>query len=107
MRSADYKEIIEKAQSVQKKRLNKYGLRFNSQIPSGELDDMCLLGEEEQKLRQEIFEQYKMTARGMGKLLKVARTIADIAESDVVRSEHILEALSYRINDFFSGGESI
>ena len=78
---------------------------FTYNVPSNMIDDLCMLGEEEVKLRKHIFERYNLTARGMGKLLKVARTIADLDGSKVVLSNHILEALSYRINELGLGDE--
>lgn len=92
------------AQLVQKRRLEPYGIRFNSRIPANLLDEICGLGEAEQKLRREIFEQYDLSARGAAKLLKVARTIADLGHSEKVKCEHIWEALSYRMPEFYRGG---
>ena len=105
--SADIKKRVEEAHALQCERLKEYNIRFNSQIPSNMIDDLCMLGEEEVKLRKHIFERYNLTARGMGKLLKVARTIADLDGSKVVLSNHILEALSYRINELGLGDEHI
>lgn len=92
------------AQLVQKRRLEPYGIRFNSKIPAKLLDEICGLGEEEQKLRRKLFEQYDLSARGAAKILKVARTIADLGHSEKVKCEHIWEALSYRMPEFYRGG---
>ena len=53
---------------------------------------------------REIFSKFNLTARGYGKILKVARTIADLAGSDQIRPEHIAEAVQYR--SFQLGGEN-
>ena len=92
---------------VQKKRLAPYQISFNSQIPAHLLEEVCMLGEEERRLRQEAFEQYELTARGAGKVLRVARTIADLDHSECVTCSHILEALSYRMGNFYQGGEML
>jgi magnesium chelatase family protein len=91
---------VETAQKVQKRRLEPYHILYNSQIPSNVLEEVCQLGKEEKELRQEIFECYDLSARGASKLLKVARTIADLSYSEKVTCEHLWEALSYRMPDF-------
>ncbi len=92
------------AHAVQKRRLQKYGVLFNSQIPANVLDKVCQLGNEEKELRKDVFQQYNLTARGAARVLRVARTIADLAHSDKVKCNHIWEALSYRMSDMFQKG---
>lgn len=103
--SETIKQRIIEAHQVQRERLAPYQISFNSQIPAHLLEEVCMLGEEECRLRQEAFEQYELTARGAGKILRVARTIADLDHSDRVTCNHMLEALSYRMSDFYQGGE--
>ena len=102
-------EIIKRrvitAQDVQKRRLSPFGIRYNSQIPSKLLEEVCKLGKEEKELRKDVFEQYGLSARGDSKVLKVARTIADLDHADAVKCKHMWEALSYRLPDFYQGGE--
>ncbi len=102
--SLKVKERVLAAQAVQKKRLAPFGIRFNSQIPSNLLEEVCYLGSEERNLRKEIFENYQLSARGSAKVLKVARTIADLDHSEPVKCNHIWEALTYRMSDFYQGG---
>ena len=101
------KQRVLKAQNIQKKRLEPYGVLFNSQIPAKELEQICGLGMKEKQVRKKIFETYQLSARGTAKLLKVARTIADLDESQYVKEKHIWEALSYRMSDFYGGGAGI
>lgn len=98
------KERVIDAQVTQQKRLEPYHVHFNSQIPANHLDELCNLGTNEKELRKEIFESYQLSARGISKLLKVARTIADLDGCDKVTEKHIWEALSYRMPDFYKGG---
>ncbi|MBR1597480.1 MAG: YifB family Mg chelatase-like AAA ATPase [Lachnospiraceae bacterium] len=105
--SGDIKKRIVHAKDIQRKRLIKLGVNCNSQIPPKELNSICMLGEEEVKLIEEMFEKLELTARGMNKILKVSRTIADLDDSEEVTRNHILEALSYRINDFMRGEEGL
>lgn len=103
--SEQIKRRVLTAQAVQKRRLEPYGLLFNSQIPANLLDSFCMLGKEEKELRKEAFNRYGLSARGASKVLKVARTIADLEHSEAVKCKHIWEALSYRMSDFYRGGE--
>lgn len=104
--SDEIKKRVVVAQQVQRKRLEKFGVRYNSQIPPNILDAVCILGPKEKVLRRKAFEQYGLSARGAGKVLKVARTIADLDHEECVKERHILEALSYRLPDFYGGGKA-
>jgi len=105
---AETSEVIRKrvaeAQRIQRKRLKPYNLLYNSQIPYNILEDICGLRRQEKALQKEIFEKYDLSARGLTKLLKVARTIADLGKEERVTCDHIWEALSYRLPDFHKGG---
>ena len=104
-RSADIRQRVMAAQAIQRERLQPYGVRFNSQIPANALEEVCQLGEREKQLRKEIFETHNLSARGMAKIMKVARTIADLEHSECVKCDHIWEALTYRMADFNRGGD--
>ena len=92
------------AHEIQRKRLQPFKLLYNSQIPGNKLEEICGLGQEEKKLQKEIFEKYELSARAATKILKVARTIADLAQKENVTCDHIWEALSYRMPSFHKGG---
>lgn len=103
-RSSDMKSRIVEAQRVQRDRLKCLDVKYNSQIPANRLEEICGLGSAEIDMRKEVFEQYNLTARGAAKVLKVARTIADIDGDDRVTCDHLWEAISYRMTDFYQGG---
>lgn len=85
------KEKVEQAREIQKKR----GI-LNSELTNSEIEKYCRLGAEEKLIMEKAFEKFSLTARGYYKILKVARTIADIDGSKEIKSAHIGEAVAYR-----------
>jgi magnesium chelatase family protein len=83
------------SQEIQRKR-NKG--RLNSRVSSKELERISHLDDIGVEILRGAVEKLKLSARSYSRALKVGRTIADIAGSEVVKSEHISEALSYRLN---------
>lgn len=73
-------------------------------LKDAELERYCKLGKEEEQLLENAYKSLKLSPRAYGKTLRVARTIADMDESEKIRSVHIAEALSYRILDQINGG---
>ena len=71
----------------------------NSLIPDRELDSICALGQDEKNILRDAYSRLKLSPRSYNKVLRVARTIADMDESEKVKLEHIAEALSYRTLD--------
>ena len=58
--------------------------------------EFCPLGKAEKELVEKAYEKYSLSARGYHRLLKVARTIADMAGEKDIKTPHLLEALCYR-----------
>ena len=59
----------------------------------------CIIDSEAEKTLKNSFEALGLTARAYNRVLKVARTIADLDSSEIIRSEHVLEAVQYRSLD--------
>lgn len=71
-------------------------IKYNSQMSTGDMKRFCRLGEEEEKLIKRIFAKKRLTARGYSKILKTARTIADIDGNVNITTANISEAFYYR-----------
>lgn len=61
-----------------------------------DIDTFCILGPQENELIQKAVQRLELSTRAYYRTLKLARTIADLANSDDIKSEHITEALGYR-----------
>lgn len=91
-----YNGVI-KARSMQKERFKND--TYNNEINASSIDMHCTLDEPSKKLMNLYFDKFKMSMRSYHKVLKIARTIADIEESAVIKESHIREALMYRSLD--------
>lgn len=102
--SADIKNRVDKARRIQLERYEGKGIYSNSQLSAGMLQEFCPLGQAENKLLKSAFDSLGLSARAHSRILKVARTIADLNGSDDIKAAHIAEAISYRSLDrkFFS-----
>lgn len=69
----------------------------NGNMSDADIEKYCALGEDEEALMKKAYDALKLSPRSYKKVLKVARTIADMDESEKIRIEHLAEALSYRI----------
>lgn len=94
--SAKMRERVLRAHELQTKRYHGTRFRFNSQLTSSALEQYCALGAAEQERMRHIFEQKNLTARAYHRMLKVARTIADLEESEEISLKHLNEAVIYR-----------
>lgn len=94
------KEII-KARGVQKERFKnkKLKIRLNSEMSSKQVDDLIEFGDDAEEFLKNILEKSFISARGYYRILKIARTIADLEESQNVKSRHLAEAFQYRVRE--------
>lgn len=94
--SASIKKRVCKARKIQEERYRKASYKSNALIPASKIDTVCILGKYEKELMMNAVQGMELSGRGYHKILKVARTIADLDESEEIRDKHLCEALSYR-----------
>lgn len=87
---------VEKARKMQEKRFAGSPVRCNSEMGSAEIKEFCSLLPEDETFLQAVYRQYGFSARGFDKLLKVARTTADLDGEWQIGRVHLCEAVSYR-----------
>ena len=97
--SAQIRERVEQARRLQKERFADTGIFSNSQMTSAMMHTHCALGKAENELLKNAFEKLKLSARAHNRILKVARTIADLEGSEAIKSAHLAEAIQYRSLD--------
>ncbi len=97
--SDSIRRSVMKARKMQEERFRGTGLRFNGQIPSSDMDRYCQLNQKLMRVMEEAYDAMKLSARAYYRILRVARTIADLSGEEMIREEHLLEAICYRAND--------
>lgn len=94
--SSELREKVMAAIALQRERYKGTDILFNSRLSAGQLDEYIKLGKAEKELLEQIYNKMKLSARGYHRILKVARTIADIDQEKDIHVNHIFEAVSYR-----------
>lgn len=94
------RERVLRAHEIQKKRYAGSPFRFNSQLTASALDTYCALGTAEEEQMRQVYIQKKLTARAYHRMIKVARTIADLEGSEQIQKQHLSEAVFYRPSEF-------
>lgn len=90
---------VEDAHKIQRERFKKDRIFFNSQMQEKHIKKYCELNKESIALLEKMNMKFNFSARSYSKILKVARTIADLDSSELILTKHILEAVKFRIND--------
>ncbi|MBO5657175.1 MAG: YifB family Mg chelatase-like AAA ATPase [Agathobacter sp.] len=104
--SADIQARVLKCFEIQRLRYANENFIHNSQIPVAKLKTYCALGEKEQRFMENVYEKMELTGRTYHKILRVARTIADMEESPDIQLRHLNEAICYRsIEGKYWGGD--
>ncbi|PWL48945.1 MAG: magnesium chelatase [Clostridiales bacterium] len=94
--SAAIRARVNAARGIQSARFAGTGIACNAHMPAAAIERHCALGADEQAMIRRAFDKFGMSARSYHKILKIARTIADLAASERITCAHIAEALQYR-----------
>lgn len=97
--SAVMRERICRAREIQRIRYKETKISTNAALDTRGVEHYCTLGSQEEALMRHAFEKLGLTARTYHKILKVARTIADLEGEKCIRTEHLQEAIGYRSLD--------
>jgi len=84
------------ARSLQRERFNRTKLTCNAEMTPTEVRDFCQVEEAAQSLLKAAMKQLYLSARAFHRILKLARTIADLENSDIIKTHHVAEAIQYR-----------
>lgn len=103
--SAEIRKRVIACHKVQRERFINEAFLYNNQIPAAKLNEYCYLGNKESNYMESMFEKMELTGRTYHKILRVARTIADLDGKKQIQLHHLQEAICYRsINEKFWGG---
>ncbi len=98
--SEDMRKKVMAAREEQRKRYQNTAVRFNSDLPAGEIEKYCYLEKKEKEMLEKIFDNFRLSVRSYHKLLKIARTIADLEGNGKVLTRHLQEAACYQVRDW-------
>lgn len=97
--SAEMRSMVLQAHRRQARRYTGLKLRFNSELSGSLLRRHCVITPEAEQLLQQAYDQLGLSLRAHDRLLKLARTIADLEEQDSIGASHVAEAIQYRSLD--------
>lgn len=94
--SENMSAMIDKARNVQLKRFKNSNVKFNAFMKPAQIYEFCTLGDKEKRFMENVYNSLQLTGRGYHKILKTARTIADLNGEERISVRHLSEAVSYR-----------
>lgn len=97
--SVDIQKRVNNAREIQLKRYEGLGIYSNSELSPSMIQKYCQLDDTGKRILKQAFDKLGLSARAYGRILKVARTIADLDESEKILEKHLLEAVQYRSLD--------
>lgn len=97
--SEQIKQRVNEARKIQQERYLEYGIFSNSELTPKLIEKYCKLDAKCKKLLQNAFEKLGLSARAHARILKVARTIADLDKKENIEVTHLAEAIGYRSLD--------
>ena len=96
MNSIEMRNRALAALEIQKQRFKGTNIIFNSQMGPSDIEKYVVLGDKEDKLMRDIYSKMNLSVRGYHRILRVARTIADLDEKELIETKHLMEAVCYR-----------
>ena len=97
--SETIRERVQKAHTIQRERFKNENITYNSQLSAQQIQKYCPLGETENMILKQVFDSLDLSARAYHKILKLARTIADLDAQENITPLHLTEAIQYRSLD--------
>lgn len=97
--SAEIRKRVNQARQIQLKRYKDHGIFSNSELTPNLTEKYCELDKASKQILENAFEKLGLSARAYGRILKVARTIADLEKSEKIQINHLAEAIQYRSLD--------
>lgn len=97
--SAQIRERVQKVQKRQQERYKNTAYQFNGELEPKDLERYCPLSPDAKQFLEYVFDGGHLSIRGCHKILKVARTIADMEEKEQIEEGHIQESYGYRMID--------
>ncbi len=95
------KERVNLARKVQRNRFSDRSLNTNAEMGEREIETFCHLSAESENILRSAFERMRLSARARARIIKVARTIADLDGCENIQPKHVFEAVSYRLEEKF------
>jgi magnesium chelatase family protein len=95
--SEEIRQIVAKARQIQQERFSGAGLQVNAEMGPKDIKRHCQIDAAAENLIKNAVVSHNLSVRGYHKLLKIARTIADLANSPLIQANHVAEAIAYRI----------
>lgn len=94
--SEDIRNRVNKARKVQQDRYKNYCIYSNSELTPKLMEKYCILDKKANLKLEEMLEKMKLSSRAYAKILRVSRTIADLENEQIIKENHVLEAIQYR-----------
>ena len=101
--SAAVKARVDAARAIQSARFRGTGISCNAHMTPAQIAEFCALDDAGEALMKNAFQRMNLTARSHDRILRVARTIADLDGAECIEVFHLAEAIQYRNTDILNG----